>query len=112
MAAVSVVLVSVYSVSAGLMDRQAKAQRDLELAQVARALLDEYVVTFPQSDTSGTYKDTWDWLIRETPYVPEHKTEHDHLFRFVEVTAEVKRSGSTRAPYALSTIVARRAPGI
>ncbi|MDA7425613.1 prepilin-type N-terminal cleavage/methylation domain-containing protein [Thalassococcus lentus] len=112
MAAVSVVLVSVYSVSAGLIDRQAAAQRDLELAQVARALLDEYVVTFPLSDTAGTYKGTWDWFIREKPYVPDHKTEQDHLFRFVEVTAQVNRSGSTRAPYVLSTILARRAPGI
>ncbi len=111
-AMLGMVLAATYSLSVRSMRQQIEARQDYELTAMARALLDEYVLTYPAMPTSGTYKDTWDWRITEAPQDVLEPTDYDYYFEFVRITALVKKKMSDSAPIELSTAVARRAPGI
>ena len=111
-AMLGMVLAATYNLSVRAMRHQIEAGEDYELTAMARALLDEYVLTYPAMPTSGTYKDVWEWWIAEAQQPVLDATEYDHYFEFVRITALVKKKSSTSAPLELSTVVARRAPGI
>ena len=108
MACLGIVLGSIYSLSTNLTRKQLEAKTEYELTMMARALLDEYVVTFPLMPTSGVYKDTWDWVIVENPQDVLEPTMHDHHFDFVAVSVHVKRRGSNQEAQEYYTVVARR----
>lgn len=111
-AMLGVVLVTTYSLSVRSIRQQIEARQGYELIEMARAVLDEYVLTYPEMRTSGSYKDTWDWQITEERQEALESTDYDYYFEFVRITAFVKRKASKNEPVELSTIVARRAPGI
>jgi len=111
-AMLGMVLTATYSLSIRSMRQQIEARQDYELTAMARALLDEYVLTYPVMPTSGTYKDVWDWRIIEAPQDVLEPTDYDYYFEFVRITALVRKKTFDSAPIELSTVVARRAPGI
>lgn len=108
-AVLSMVLVAVFNVSSRLLGQQSDAKIDYENAAMAKFLLDEYVVTFPDFPASGTYKGKWHWRILETEEQVQQKTEFDHYFDFVRVTTEVTNNIDNKEPYRLFTVIARRA---
>lgn len=108
-AALAIVLTSLYTLTAGAFQRQIEAEADFESAAMARAVLEEYVATYPAMPKVGTYADRWDWQISETPADGLRPTRMDKYFAFIRITAEVRRTGAEgETPYSLSTIVARR----
>lgn len=111
-AMLGMVLAATYSLSVRSMRQQIEVRQDYELTAMARAILDEYVLTYPTMPTSGTYKDVWDWQITEAPQDVLEPTDYDYYFEFVRITALVEKKRSDSAPIELSTVVARRAPGI
>ena len=108
-----VVLISIYSVVFGGFKRQTLAETQYELTMMARAVLDEYVVTYPEMPREGIYKDMWVWTITEERVEGLRPTSMDAYFEFFEIKAQV---GLADAPQGtmqtLSTIVARRGPGL
>jgi len=106
------VLATTYSLSVRSMRQQIDARQQYELTAMAHAVLTEYILTYPAMPTSGTYKNMWDWKITETPQGVLEPTDFDHYFEFVRVTAYVTEKASQVNPFELSTVMARRAPGI
>ena len=111
-AIIGMVLATNYSLSVRSMRQQIEARQDYELTAMARTVLVEYVLTYPAMPKSGTYKDTWVWQIKEAPQDVLEPTDHDFYFKFVRITALVKKKTSNSEPHELSTVVARRAPKI
>ena len=111
-AMLGMVLAVTYSLSVRSMRQQIEVREEYELTAMARALLDEYVLTYPAMPTSGIYKDAWVWRITEAPQDVLEPTDYDYYFEFVRITALVKKKTSNSVPLELSTVVARRAPGI
>ena len=96
MALLGIVLTTVYSVSANFTRRQADARNEYELTMMARALLDEYRITYPEMATSGVYKGTWEWWISEQPQAVLEPTPYDSHFQFVKISVKIKRKQSTQ----------------
>ena len=111
-AVLGMVLAATYSLSVQYMRQQIEAQQDYELTTMARALLDEYTLTYPMMPTSGTYKNAWEWQITEASQEGLASTNFDHHFRFVRITARVKKKETDGTPYELFTVIARRALGV
>lgn len=108
-AVLGIVLASVYTISIRSFRHQTDALSDYELSAMARAVLDEYVVTYPAMESSGTYEDRWSWIISEEPQPPLKPTSLDQHFSFVKITASVWVVETDNRPHELSTVVARRA---
>jgi type II secretory pathway pseudopilin PulG len=106
------VLAATYTLSVRSMRHQIEAKQNYELTSMARALLDEHVLTYPAMASSGTYKNTWDWQIKETPQAVLEPTQYDSYFRFVRITAKVKIGAANSEAFELFTVVARRGSGI
>lgn len=83
------------------------AKHTYELSEVARAILDEYIVTYPRMETKGSYDARWDWYVEERAYVPDQQTSQDHHFEFVGITVTVSRKDSSNH-YSLSRAIALR----
>ena len=111
-AVLGMVLAATYSLSVRSMVQQTKARQGYELTTMARAILDEYVLTYPKMSTSGTYKNTWEWHITEELQEVLEPTKYDHYFRFVKITAWVQKKITGEVTYELFTVIARRAPGV
>lgn len=110
-AVLGIVLGATYTLSTRSMRHQINAQKDYEQTIMARALLDEYVLTYPAMPNSGVYKNVWQWRIVESPYRPSVPTSQDVFFEYVTVTARTSRIDAPSRSVELSTVVARRAPG-
>lgn len=108
LALLGMVLGSAYTISVNGFRQQDSALRDLERAVVARALLDEYSVTWPQMSTEGVYRGRWVWAITESSRPGLQPTELDRYFDFREVAVTVHRVGSENAGTTLTTVLARR----
>ena len=108
LAVTSLILGAFYALTLQSSRGQSQAILTYEQSEFARALLDEYITTYPQMATTGNYMDTWTWQIREQPYTTEHQTSQDMYFDFVEVTARIATNGEAAESYRLSRIVARR----
>ncbi|WP_411053000.1 hypothetical protein [Tritonibacter sp. SIMBA_163] len=108
-AVLSMLLVGVYTIVTRSFSQQAGAYRTHEEMLLARALLEEYVTTYPSMTRSGTYKRQWAWSVREEAEQALMPTEADHLFRFIRVTVEVLPVDAQRAPTTLSQVIARKA---
>lgn len=106
------VLTATYSLSVRSMKQQIQARQDYDLTAMAQAILDEYVITYATMPKVGTYKDTWDWRITEASQEVLEPTDYDYYFQFVRITVIVKKKVSNEKSLALSTVVARRGPGI
>ena len=106
-AAAGIILSGVYTVAIRSSQQQIHAEQDYAAHAMARAILDEYTLTYPAMQRSGTYRSQWVWLINEESIKPIQPTEFDTYFNFVKVTATVNNddTGSTAQ---LKTIVARR----
>lgn len=106
------VLATTYRLSISNVRQQVETKQEYQLAKMARALLDEYVVTYPTMSKTGIYKNMWSWRISETPQEVLEPTDYDHYFSFVRITVEVTPQEGTGQPLSLSTVVARRGPDI
>lgn len=100
------VLGGVYSIGVTGYRQQTRAMADLELAEVARAFLDEYRVTYPLFPETGTYKGIWGWSVTETPHSSLEATSIDPYFDFREVTLTAYQIGNPERSYAMSTVIA------
>ena len=104
-------LVTAYEISARITRHQADAVVGFQDIAMARAVLDEYSVTYPEMLPSGTYKDTWEWKITETPQPALEPSEYDDLFEFIRVTVEIRRRHSERDPVHYFKVVSKRRQG-
>lgn len=104
----SIVVVSIYGLTARSLLAQKEAELRYELALVAQGVLDEYIVTYPSMVQNGQYAGQWEWEVFESDAEPLFRTDVDDLFRFVRVTVIVEHLIQTEFAYELSTVVARR----
>ena len=111
-AVLGMVLATTYTISVRSIRQQMEARQDYDLTIMARAILDEYVQTYPQMQKSGTYKNTWDWQISEEPQEVLVRTDYDYYYRFIRITVRVEKKETGGKAYSLFTVIARRAPGI
>jgi len=107
-ALLGLVLVTGYQITSRLTRHQAEAVMGLEEIAMARAVLDEYTVTWPVMPRSGIYKDTWEWTITETPQPVLDRSDYDELFEFRRVSVEIRRKHSDRAPVQYFTVLSKR----
>jgi len=103
-----VALASVYAVAFNILDQQTKTRLVAERTAFARAMLDEYVATWPDTPQSGVYADIWEWRIEERPQPRLTPTALDRYFDFQKLTITVRDSGGESN---LSTVIARRVEG-
>lgn len=103
------VLVAAYGLIARNMTVQSSAKARYEMTAMARAVLDEYVVTYPRMEAEGTYGDFWQWSVTEELAPRLMDTDMDRYFRFLKITVTVSENDSDRPPVTLSTVLARRA---
>ena len=108
-AVLSILLVAVYTITTRSFSQQAEGYRIHEETLLARALLDEYVTTYPSMTRSGTYMRQWAWSVHEETEQALIPTETDHLFRFIRITVEVVPVGAQRDPTTLSQVIALKA---
>ncbi|WP_282092530.1 PulJ/GspJ family protein [Epibacterium ulvae] len=111
-AIMGMVLATSYSLSIRLMSQQISTQEEYELSVVARAVLEEYILTYPKMPMFGSYENTWDWRIEEKPQEVLEPTDYDYYFEFIHITAQIRKRNSNTRNLGLSTVVARRAPDI
>ncbi|WP_424831383.1 type IV pilus modification PilV family protein [Ruegeria sp.] len=112
MACVGLLLTTIYNMSVSLTRKQAEAWMSYENTAMARALLDEFVTTYPQMPTSGNYKSKWDWRITEEMQPASETTEFDNNIELIRVTVEVRRVGAVQDPFYSSVVVSRRNGGL
>lgn len=107
LACAAIVLGAFYALTIQSSRSLQSAKQTYELSEVARAMLDEYIVTYPMMESKGNYGARWDWYVDERAYVPDHQTSQDHHFEFVEVTVTVSRKDLPNR-YSLSRAIALR----
>ncbi len=109
LALVGVILGTIYNLSIRSLRVQVEAQQEHELAQMAKAVLDEYLLTYPRMASTGTYKNTWRWQIEERaePYLEQ--PANDRVFEIIRVTVRVTRTEGTSEPFEMFTVTARKA---
>lgn len=105
----AMILSATYALVAQSLTAERKARLRHDMTALARALLDEYTITYPRMATLGRYRDSWDWTITEADVSGLRPTAMDRYFTFVEVTAQVELVDGSANPVTLSTVVARRA---
>jgi prepilin-type N-terminal cleavage/methylation domain-containing protein len=111
-AAASIILVVSISVIVEGLSKQAAGEREVLALALARALLDEYVHTYPLMASSGVYSEKWAWYIEEKRVRGLRETMLDERFEFVEVTSFVSLFGSPgETAFSLSAVVARAQAG-
>ena len=103
-------LAAAYTTSVRSLRAQNSAIQQHQMTTMARAILDEYIVTYPSMASQGTYKGVWKWSVEEQAATVLETTQYDRFFQFVRVTATVANATSETEPVSLSTVVARRAP--
>ena len=112
MAGLSIMLVGIYIFLFKAFERQLAAQQDYELASMARAILDEYVATYPNMPRTGIYREAWAWEVSEAEVQPLQPSELNKYFRFIEVTSHVWPADQPDAgDRTMSTVMARRGDG-
>ena len=109
LAAIALVLSAGYQIASWSLTAKVAAERRYEMTAMGRAILDEYVVTYPAMEPSGLYADTWQWGVTEQLVEPLVPTEMDRHFKFREVTVTVSDLRTDLPPVILTTVVARRA---
>lgn len=109
MSLLSFVLGITYTVALRSIQQQNSARVNYELLAMARAVLDEYVATYPTTPMSGSYKGTWVWRITETKIDPVLESEFNRFYQFVDIEIEVSRDGLNETSQSLSQVVSRRA---
>lgn len=100
------VLTGVYTLSIQSLGRKADSASLYERTAFARAILDEYIVTYPEMANSGSYHGHWNWRIIESEATPVLQSDFDAYFKFIKITAEVSDQANNQTR--LSRIVARR----
>jgi len=108
MASLGMVLGMVYNVTTYLARKQMDAQAQYQLTMMARAILDEYTVTYPKMRSSGVYKGIWEWEVTEAPQDVLEPTQLDSYFSFVNVSVSLRDIESGRELREFYTVVARR----
>lgn len=109
-AILSLVLGATYTLVGRTLNAQAVASQTYQMTSLARAILDEYTVTYPDLDRVGTYRNHWKWQIEEQKHAPLAATEFDRFFEFVEISVSIVPLNSrSQTPVELSTVIARRA---
>jgi len=110
LAILGMVLAGVFTAASQSMAQLSLAQRNLSDSEMARALIEEYLVTFPAMASSGTYQETWQWQMKEEPANGLSLTTENETIKFVKITAAVERLNFAQTrPFSLSVITARRA---
>ena len=110
-ALLGLVLVTGYQITARIARHQADAVMDLEEIAMARAVLEEYTVTWPAMPRSGIYRDTWEWTITETLQPVLERSDYDELFEFIRVTVAIRRKNSDRDPVKYFMVMTKRREG-
>lgn len=101
-------LVTLFTIATRTTSAAAQARAELENAQFARSVLEEYVTTYPLLTTEGEYAGRWSWEISETQQPPIEENAQNEVFRLIRVTVMVRPPNSSGPDYELSTVVARR----
>ncbi len=84
------------------------AQERLDATETARSLLEEYVITYPRMEETGTYGTRWTWQIVETPVPPLQPSRYDTVVTPVLVALTLTDAGTGRQLSYLEQTVLRR----
>lgn len=88
----ALILGSVYSSTSRALKMQADAVAKHEMKLVARAVMDEYLVTYPSTDRPSALGDLWSWTITERAINPEQPSPDDKFFDYFKVAVTVSAS--------------------
>ncbi|WP_425339668.1 type II secretion system protein [Parasedimentitalea huanghaiensis] len=109
MAILGMVLAGIFTVTSRSLSQLGLATRELNDSEMARALLDEYLGTYPEMPASGTYQGAWSWQVREEQTIGLQPSQMDESISFIRVTVTVERLNSRLAtPLSLTATTARR----
>jgi len=105
------VLAASYSIATRSMVAQSRTDTAHLEAAMARAILEEYIVTYPLLGQNGIYQNKWHWSVSEAVQPPITSTNFDRYFDLIKITATVVEQENRSPSYSLSTVVTRRAEG-
>lgn len=110
-AILGLILTGLFSIGLRAVTAEDRAQAKFERLEVARAVLDEYLITKGANGTTGEIGNRWAWAVTERGAGPPQKTSQDHHFRFLRVEIAVWPVTETKdQAETLSSVIARRAP--
>ncbi|WP_299749688.1 type II secretion system protein [uncultured Tateyamaria sp.] len=104
----AIALVALIAIVTQSVGGQATSTRQYADASFARAILEEYIVTYPRLPRKGMYKQVWQWTIIERPAERLRVSQFDSDFDLVEVAVRVTRVELPTSAFTLKRVVARR----
>jgi prepilin-type N-terminal cleavage/methylation domain-containing protein len=108
LAVFSIGMVAVYNAAAGTYSRQSNVSAKHSKTIMARAILEEYTLTYPTMERSGVYKNKWQWSVEESPYLSEGMDVPQDKLRLVQVSVKVWSADTeVPKPISLETVVTR-----
>jgi len=76
-------------------------------SEMARSLLEEFAVTFPEIKQAGTYREQWEWRTSVRKISPLEPTKFDTLIEFFELSVEIRDIGQSENKKEYSMVIAR-----
>lgn len=104
---VALVLGFALPIISGAAAQQARRLQDLNAAEFAVSLAEEYRATYPQLGAEGLDPAGWAWRITERSVSPDGQTSLDPVMRLVAVEITVWHLDRSAEPATFSTLIAR-----
>lgn len=105
------VLILVYAGFSRALDLPERVRGAYYRTELARSLIEEAIVTYPDVEREGQIEDQWTWSIHVEEHPPIEPTRFDRDFQLLTIEAAVADTARPAQVTRLSVTVFRRRPG-